>query len=165
MHVVRTLIGLLFIGHGLQKLFGWFGGSGPEGTGAAFESMGMRPGRRNAILAGVAETAGGTLLALDVAKPLAAAHVTGTMVTAIRTAHLPKGLWITEGGFEYNLVLIAAVFDIVAEDEGLSWAVGALAAGVLGSEAVAELSRRHAEHVEQVGGVAEPEQAPAGAGP
>ena len=49
----RLLIGGLFIGHGTQKLFGWFGGHGPEGTGQFFESLGLRPGKQNAIAAGV----------------------------------------------------------------------------------------------------------------
>ena len=51
---MRTLIGGLFIGHGTQKLFGWFGGHGPEGTGQFFESLGLSPGKQNAIAAGAA---------------------------------------------------------------------------------------------------------------
>jgi putative oxidoreductase len=98
MQLLRTLIGLLFAAHGAQKLFGWFGGGGPEGTGQMFESMGLSPGTRNAVAAGAAEAGGGALLAVDVAKPLGAAALNGSMITAIRHAHLPKGLWNHEGG-------------------------------------------------------------------
>ena len=44
--LVRIVVGLAFVGHGTQKLFGWFGGYGPDGTGQFFESLGLRPGRR-----------------------------------------------------------------------------------------------------------------------
>src|SRR4051794_41495025 len=57
--LLRILIGGLFVGHGTQKLFGWFGGYGPDGTGQFFESIGLRPGRRNAMMAGASEAGGG----------------------------------------------------------------------------------------------------------
>ncbi len=107
--LIRWLVGPLFVGHGTQKLFGWFGGHGLEGTGGFFESLGLRPGRRHATAAGAAETAGGALLVLGLATPVAAAVVTGTMVTAIRKVHLKAGPWATNGGWEYNAVLIAAM--------------------------------------------------------
>ena len=69
-HLARTTIGLLFVGHGTQKLFGWFGGEGLEGTGAFFEQLGFRPGRRYALAAGAAEAGGGLLFALGAATPL-----------------------------------------------------------------------------------------------
>ena len=70
--LARTTIGLLFVGHGTQKLFGWFGGGGPEGTGQFFDQVGLRPGRRWALAAGAAEAGGGLLFALGAATPLAA---------------------------------------------------------------------------------------------
>jgi len=103
---LRTTVGPLFFGHGAQKLFGWFGGHGPEGTGAAFESMGLRPGKRHATAAGAAEAAGGALLTLGALTPVASAVISGVMVTAIRKAHLKNGPWVTNGGFEYPLALI-----------------------------------------------------------
>lgn len=107
--LVRGLVGPLFVGHGTQKLFGWFGGHGLEGTAGFFESLGLRPGRRHATAAGAAETGAGALLVLGLGTPLAAALVTGTMVTATRKVHLNAGPWATNGGWEYNAVLIAAV--------------------------------------------------------
>ena len=69
--VLRAAIGGLFIGHGTQKLFGWFGGGGLEKTGEGFAAIGLVPGRRNALVAGLAESGGGALLALGLATPLA----------------------------------------------------------------------------------------------
>jgi putative oxidoreductase len=140
--ILRTIIGGLFVGHGTQKLFGWFGGHGPDGTGQFFESLGLRPGKRNAVAAGAAEAGGGALLAAGIATPAAAAALSGTMFTAIRHAHAGKGPWVTEGGYEYPLVLLAAVFAITEERCGTGWALAQLGAGAVGSLATSELGRR-----------------------
>jgi putative oxidoreductase len=103
---LRGIIGPLFIGHGTQKLFGWFGGHGPEATGGAFESMGLRPGKRHATAAGAAETTAGALLTLGALTPLASTLISSTMITAIRKVHARNGPWVTSGGYEYNLALI-----------------------------------------------------------
>src|SRR5918912_51675 len=107
--VARTVIGGLFIGHGTQKLFGWFGGPGRAGTEAMMESIEMRPAKVHAVLAGTTETIGGSLLAAGLATPLASAALTGVMTTAIKKVHLPNGPWATNGGWEYNAVLIGAL--------------------------------------------------------
>jgi putative oxidoreductase len=157
--VVRAVIGGLFIGHGTQKLFGWFGGHGPEGTGQFFESAGLRPGRRNAIVAGTAEALGGGLLALGLLTPLAGALLSSVMITAVRHVHAAKGPWATEGGYEYNAVMLATVFALVEagpgslsldrrlgmERSGSSWAVAQLAVGAAGSAAASQLAQREAE--------------------
>jgi putative oxidoreductase len=140
--VLRALIGGLFIGHGTQKLFGWFGGHGLEGTSGFFESLGLKPGKRNAIAAGVSEAGGGALLATGIAMPLAGAALTGTMATAIRHVHGPKGPWTTEGGWEYNAVLIAATLALVEDNNGWAWALAAGAAGVAGSFATSMLAQQ-----------------------
>src|SRR4051794_25537238 len=85
--LARVTIGLLFAGHGAQKLFGWFGGGGLDQTAAAFESMELRPGRRNALAAGLCETGGGLLFAAGAATPVAAAALSTSMITAIKTVH------------------------------------------------------------------------------
>jgi putative oxidoreductase len=136
---LRGTIGALFMGHGLQKLVGWFGGPGIKGLAGGFERMGLRPGKVHATAAGVAETAGGALLISGAATPLAGALLTGTMTTAIEKVHLQKGVWNTNGGYEYNLVLIAAVFALTAEEDGLGWALAELAAGVAGGLAASRL--------------------------
>src|SRR5436190_7914537 len=146
---LRVLIGGLFIGHGTQKLFGWFGGHGPEGTGGFFESLGLKPGKRNAIAAGAAEAGGGALLASGVALPAAGAALTATMTTAIRHVHAPKGPWATRGGWEYNAVLIAATLAVVEDECGAAWALGAGLAGVAGAFAVSELGARAGQQADE----------------
>jgi putative oxidoreductase len=115
---LRFVIGPLFVGHGTQKLFGWFGGNGPDGTGAFFEQIGLKPGKRQATAAGAAETAGGALLTLGALTPLASGLITGTMITAIRKVHAAKGPWVTNGGYEYNLTLIAATLALTEAGPG-----------------------------------------------
>jgi putative oxidoreductase len=154
--LVRGAIGTFFIGHGTQKLFGWFGGHGPDATGQFFESIGIRPGRRNALVAGASEAGGGLLLALGLATPLAAASLSGVMVTAIRQVHRKNGPWASNGGYEYNVVLLAALFDLVDQGpgalsldaatgtvrRGLGWATLALGLGVAGSFATTAAAAR-----------------------
>jgi putative oxidoreductase len=115
---LRWVIGGLFVGHGTQKLFGWFGGHGLEGTSQFFESIGLRPGRRHATAAGVTEAGGGALLALGLLTPAAAGSLIGVMATAIRTVHGKNGPWSTDGGYEYNLVLIAALLALAEQGPG-----------------------------------------------
>jgi putative oxidoreductase len=144
---MRGLIGALFVGHGTQKLFGWFDGPGLDGTSGMMEKLGMRPPRRHAVLAGAAEAGGGALLALGAMTPLATMLLTGSMTTAIRKVHGPKGPWITGGGWEYNAVLIAALTALADHGpgrpsvdsaafprlHGTGWALASLGAGVAGS--------------------------------
>ncbi len=145
--LLRLVVGGLFIGHGTQKLFGWFGGSGLDATAQGFEKMGIRPGRVNAIAAGVGEAGGGAALALGFATPLSAAALTSVMLTAIKRVHFKNGVWVAKGGFEYNVVLIAAALTVAElgpgklsldaalgqERSGPGWAVAAFLAGVLGA--------------------------------
>ncbi len=154
--VARTVIGGLFVGHGLQKLKGWFGGPGLEGTTGMMQSLRMNPPRRNAVAAGLAETGGGALLVAGLATPLASAALIGTMITAIRKVHWSSGPWAASGGYEYNLVLIAALLAL-AEDKpgdvsldsalgieftGLRWPLAALALGAGASSATIWLGEK-----------------------
>src|SRR4051812_36589103 len=145
--IIRGVVGPLFIGHGTQKLFGWFGGHGRDGTAGFFEQLGLQPGKRHAVAAGTAETLGGLLVTLGAATPVAATMISSTMVTAIRKVHGAKGPWVTEGGFEYNLVLIAAMTALVdlgpvplsvdeqllPELRGPRWAALSLGSAIAGS--------------------------------
>ena len=107
--LLRLAVGLTFSAHGSQKLFGWFGGPGLNSTGQFFEkSLGFRPGRRHALLAGLGETGGGLLLAVGFLTPLAAAAVISVMVVAVFSFHIQKGFFVHNGGYEYNLVLAVA---------------------------------------------------------
>jgi putative oxidoreductase len=125
--LLRVIVGALFFGHGTQKLKGWFGGHGLEGTAGFFETLGLRPGKRHATAAGAAEAGGGALIALGFLTPAAAGAIIGTMATAIRTVHFKNGPWVTNGGYEYNLVLIAtmvALADVGPGEFSLDHALG-----------------------------------------
>ena len=102
--LLRIVIGLLLIGHGTQKLFGWFGGGGLSGTAWFFRSVGYWPPRLMARFVVVAEVVGGAALVVGFATPLAAAAVIGTMLNAA-VLHRRNGLWAAAGGYEYPLVL------------------------------------------------------------
>ncbi|MEA2375004.1 MAG: putative oxidoreductase [Thermoleophilaceae bacterium] len=144
--ILRVVVGVLFVGHGAQKLFGIWGGHGIDGTAGFFEGIGLRPGRLHATAAGFNELAGGALLAVGLFTPLAAVLLIATMTAAIVTVHGPKGAWASNGGYEYNLVLVAVAFAVTAvgsgtlsldnalglDDRGIGWALGALALGLIG---------------------------------
>lgn len=172
--LLRAIVGVLFMGHGLQKLPGWFGGRGLKGTGETFESIGLRPGKAHAAAAGASETLGGAMLAGGLLTPLGAALLSGTMITAIRKVHLAKGVWATNGGYEYNLVLLAIVFAVTdigpgewSVDEALGtrrsgpgWALAQLAAGAIGSVCAVAIGGRETGPAAAAGGVSQrqPEQ-------
>jgi len=112
---LRLGVGGAVAAHGAQKLFGWFGGYGPEGTGQWMDSLGFPgSGKRNAILAGLAEFGGGGLLALGLATGPAGAAIAGNMVVAGST-HAPNGFFNTSGGYE-----LPAIFGVA----GISLALG-----------------------------------------
>ena len=163
--ILRVIVGALFVGHGAQKLFGAFGGHGVSGTAGFFDSLGLRPGKLHALFAGVAETAGGLLLALGLVTPLASLLLTAVMTAAILSVHARNGLWATANGYEYPLVMIAVAFALAAvgagdwsldgalglDVAGTGWALGALALGVLGGAGAVLSSRfqREERHTAQ----------------
>jgi putative oxidoreductase len=152
--LVRLTIGGTFFVHGTQKLFGWFGGYGPEGTGQFFESLGLRPGKPNALVAGATEAGGGILIALGLATPLAAAGLSSVMITALRTAVWKDGIKPATG--EHEVLLAAAALALTetgpgspsldaalgTERKGAAWTLGALAVGAAGSAAAISTARR-----------------------
>jgi len=123
--VVRLVLGLTLVAHGSQKLFGWFGGYGLKGTGGWMESIGVKPGTLFAFLAGAGEFASGLGIAAGFLTPVSAAVMVLVMVVAIVTVHIKKGFWGTNGGYEYNLLIIAAALAISLNGPG-SFSVDAL---------------------------------------
>jgi putative oxidoreductase len=137
--VIRIVVGLLFVGHGAQKLVGL------RRTAEMLDAIRIHPGRLYARGAGTAEIVGGALLALGLVTPIGAALVITIMVAAIATVHLPNGLWNHDGGYEYNLVMIAVAFALAGVGPGdwsldnafgidwssTVWALTVLAAGVI----------------------------------
>lgn len=104
---LRLAAGVIFIAHGAQKLFGWFGGHGLEGTGQWMASIGLQPGLMMALLAGGAEFFGGLALVIGLLVRPAAAVLAITMAVAIFTVHLGHGLFLSDNGYEFALSLLA----------------------------------------------------------
>jgi putative oxidoreductase len=105
--IFRVALGGVLMAHGSQKLFGWFGGGGLEGTSKGMHAMGFRPAKPSAVLAGVGEAGAGLALALGLATPAAGAAAATTMAVAA-SVHAPGGFFATEGGLEYPAVLAVA---------------------------------------------------------
>jgi putative oxidoreductase len=116
--VIRVAVGGSLAAHGAQKLFGWFGGGGLTGTGEMFDKIGFRPGRVNAVAAGLGEAGGGALLAVGLATPAAGAAVAATMVVA-SSMHTAQGFFSTKGGFEYPAVLGTAAAGLALTGPGV----------------------------------------------
>jgi putative oxidoreductase len=108
MLILRLVIGGLMVGHGTQKLFGWFGGHGVRGTAGWLESMGYRPATPLAVLTGAAEAGGGILLMAGFLTAFGAAAIAGVLFTAIVSVHWSKGLWNSNSGSEFPLALATA---------------------------------------------------------
>ncbi|HEY3355534.1 MAG TPA: DoxX family protein [Polyangia bacterium] len=143
--IIRVVVGLTMAAHGGQKLFGWFGGGGVQGTAGAMERLGFRPGHMHASLAGIAELGGGVFLALGLLTPLAGAVLLAVMVAAVGSVHLTKGFFVENGGFEYNLLIAATALGLAFTGPGrysldqalrlswygVGWGLAALLGGLL----------------------------------
>jgi putative oxidoreductase len=104
--VLRLGVGLTLAGHGVQKLFGWFGGPGLIRTRQGFEQQGFQPAWPWVALAIVGEVGGGLSVALGFLTPLGAAGILGAMAMATFKSHWKNGFWLNKGGYEYALMLL-----------------------------------------------------------
>ncbi len=170
--MLRAAVGGFFIGHGTQKLFGWFGGHGLKATSENFEKMGLKPGIVHAGAGAAAETLGGAGLLLGYRTPLASASIVSVMLTAINRVHLKNGPWASKGGYEYNVVLAAAALSLAEsgpgsisldalrgkEREGARWGLLSLALGTAGAAGAHLLAQSRA--TPEPAATAEPVAAP-----
>ena len=115
---LRIPIGIIFMAHGAQKLFGWFGGHGLEGTGQWMASIGLGPGMLMAFLAGSGEFFGGLAILLGILTRPAAAVLSVTMLVAIFAVHFEHGLFMSNGGYEFGLALLAASVSLMMSGAG-----------------------------------------------
>jgi putative oxidoreductase len=115
---LRIPIGITFMAHGAQKLFGAFGGYGLEGTGQWMASIGLEPGYIMALLAGSAEFFGGLFILLGLLTRPAAAVLALTMIVAIASVHLANGLFMANNGYEFGLALLAASVSLLLSGSG-----------------------------------------------
>lgn len=154
MLLLRIVVGMLLAGHGAQKLFGWFGGHGRQGTAGFLGTLGYPAPGLAAVVGGVAETLGGLLLALGLLTPLGTALVIAMMVSAMLSVHVRHGVWNTEGGIELPLVYAVAAAAIAfgpgrySLDRAIGWgwddravAIAAIAFGIVGGVVTALVRR------------------------
>lgn len=159
--IARLVFGLLMVGHGTQKLFGWFGGYGLAGTGGFFEGLGFRPGRAFAAAASLTEIAGGVLLALGFLGPVGPALIISVMLVAAISVHWKNGLFAASNGIELPLLYAAGAISLALTGPGLFsldaalgltslWTPGivwaAIAIGVVGGLANLGLRRSATQH-------------------
>ncbi|WP_405639562.1 DoxX family protein [Streptomyces uncialis] len=143
--VLRLLLGGLLFGHAAQKLFGWFRGHGPDGTGTVFETWGFRPGKPLVVLAALCELTAAASMVTGLLTPLGAAIALGTMLVA-GSVNVSKGLWAQSGGYELPLVYGGLAVGLgftgpgewsldhafgLAELSGVGWGGAAVALGLL----------------------------------
>jgi putative oxidoreductase len=152
--LLRVVVGLVLFAHGTQKLFGWWGGHGIKGTAGFFGGLRFRMPVAMAVLAGLGETSG-ALFALGLVTPLAALLMASTMVVAVGSVHITKGLFVGNGGYEYNLTLWTCAVAVGAVgpgrfsldrafgwDDNISgvwWGAGVLVASLVGGALVLAL--------------------------
>jgi putative oxidoreductase len=152
--LLRVVVGLAFVGHGTQKLFAWFGGYGPQGTGGFFASQGYRAGVVMAVAAGLCETVGGTLLALGFATPLAGTLLAIVMINAIGSVTLKRAFML---GSELEIAYLTIAVSLAATGpgrfsidraigwddniSGLWWGVAALVSAAIVSAVTLTLAR------------------------
>jgi putative oxidoreductase len=116
--LLRVVIGVIFFGHGAQKVLGWWGGPGPTGWRTAMGRMGFEPREFWALVSSGTEFIGGALFALGFLTPLVAAFLIAQSIVIIGKVHFPKGFWNAQGGFEFPLSLLAAVLAVAIAGPG-----------------------------------------------
>lgn len=177
---LRATVGGLLAGHGAQKLFGSFGGHGLEGTAGWLESLGMRPGRPWAVVAGGSEFAGGVLTALGLLHPIGPVMTFGPMAMAWAKVHAGKPIWVTSGGAELPLLNLSAAAALgltgpgrisldrllglrvppLVAAAGLAGVAAGIAAGLLSEPASAPADAREENQDEPAGGPTPPDPTP-----
>ena len=114
--LLRVMVGIAMAAHGSQKLFGWFGGGGIQGTGEFFSQSGYPAAQAMAVVSGLVETFGGLAIVLGLLTPLAAAAIVGDMLNAVAVKF--SGGFFAPSGMEYELLLTVAAASIAFTGPG-----------------------------------------------
>lgn len=125
MLVLRVGIGTIFVAHGLQKLFGWWGGPGWEGFKGFIGYLGLKPTLFWASISLVAELGGGLALIAGFLVPLAAAGLVAQTIVLFKKVHWPNGFWSPNGGIEFPLAFLVGAFAVQVLGPG-EWSLDAL---------------------------------------
>lgn len=121
----RLVIGTLMIAHSGQKLFGWLGGNGLDGTAGFFEDLGFRPGLPFVAAAAVIELLSGMLVVLGLFGPVGPALLIAVMLVAAVSVHLGNGLFSTTNGIEVPVLYATAALAFALVGFG-PWSLDAL---------------------------------------
>src|SRR5690348_13709216 len=116
--ILRVVIGLILAAHGAQKLFGWWGGPGMAGWTGAMTRMRIRPPAAWAWISALGEILGGIGLVVGLLTPLASFAIIASMLVAITLVHWPRGFWVSKGGYEFNLSIIAGALAVALTGPG-----------------------------------------------
>jgi len=116
--VLRLVLAVILVGHGAQKLFGWWGGPGMTGWTGAMTRMRIRPAVPWAWMSALAEFVGGLLVGLGFLNPLGSFAIAGSMLVALILVHWPKGFWVSKGGYEFNLMILGAAAAVAIAGPG-----------------------------------------------
>ena len=116
--VIRVVVGLIVAAHGAQKVFGWWGGPGFAGWTGALKSMRIRPALPWAVASAASEVLGGVAVAVGFLTPLAAFGIVASQLVAVALIHIPHGFWVSKGGFEFNLSIVAAMLAVALAGPG-----------------------------------------------
>jgi len=115
---IRVAFGTVFIAHGAQKLFGWWGGYGLEATGQWMASIGLQPGFPMAVLAGGVEFFGGLALIFGLLTRPIALVSSVLMLIALTVVHWSNGFFISANGYEFALALLAMSLSLTITGSG-----------------------------------------------
>src|SRR2546428_10001074 len=107
--ILRIVTGVILMGHGTQKLFGWWGGPGMTGWIGAMNRMRIRPAAPWAWISMLAEVLGGLGLIVGLLTPFPSLSIPGSMLLAIALVPSPRGVWVSKGGSEINLSSLAPI--------------------------------------------------------
>ncbi len=115
---IRLALGIIFMAHGSQKLFGWFGGGGLHGTAKSFADLGIKPELVWAVVVAIVEFFGGLAVICGLLTFWAASFLAITMIVAIIKVHWPNGFFLAKKGYEYNLILLASSVSLMITGPG-----------------------------------------------
>jgi putative oxidoreductase len=122
--LMRGVLGFVFVAHGAQKLFGWFGGGGIDGTAGFFRSLNIPAPQFFALVAGLTEFFGGLLIIVGLLTVAASLALVVDMVLAIATFTHAHGFFVEtpDGGWELDFVLIGLLGALALIGAG-AWSV------------------------------------------